>query len=329
MVPEYQCVWKHLRTNSPTANNQLPARNHGQSTTLDSSIIDITHLCHSRSINRTSSTTSQSPSLNTMAAPGASFPAHLQTNRRTEAHQQRLLQVQAELLAAKHPILSNGPGAKPAGLYNEGNTCFFNSTFQALAATTSLIDLVGPVIFPYTSSTANAAVASSAAPSVEASSATANDSNHTTPHLPPEVQALDHPAKSYTSLATGSDGYPLYPHSIPSLLDAALEPEHAKLLPVTLAFEKCLGKAWKAKDEGLKEAEKVAAIKAGEDGSSASAGGSAEKEKSVSLKALLRELGKKYDQYEDVSLLFVTYLITSYLLHVLLLGLVRPVLLTT
>lgn len=41
-------------------NNQQPARNHGQSTTLDSLIIEITHLCHSRSINQTSYTASQS-----------------------------------------------------------------------------------------------------------------------------------------------------------------------------------------------------------------------------------------------------------------------------
>ena len=230
-----------------------------------------------------------------MAAPGASYPAHLQTTRRTEAHQQRLLEVQAELLAAKHPILSNGPGAKPAGLYNEGNTCFFNSTFQALAATTSLIDLIGPVIFP-----APAASESATAPAPTATAASSSASSNEQPHL--FDASLDHPAKSYTAIATGSDGYELYPHSIPSLLDAALEPENARLLPVTLAFEKCLGKAWKAKDEGLRDAERLALEQNGEkESKKGSAGDSAEKEKSVSLKALLRELGRKYDQYEDVS----------------------------
>lgn len=224
-----------------------------------------------------------------MAAPGPSFPAHLQTTRRTEAHQQRLLEVQAELLAAKHPILSNGPGAKPAGLYNEGNTCFFNSTFQALAATTSLIDLIGPVIFPTPSSSS----AAEHAPNSNPNSITTSEGQ---PQLPDD--SLDHPARSYTAIATGSDGYELYPHSIPSLLDAALEPENARLLPVTLAFEKCLGKAWKAKDEGLRDAERLALEQLEKEGKKSES----EKDKSVSLKALLRELGRKYDQYEDVSL---------------------------
>lgn len=231
-----------------------------------------------------------------MAAPGATFPSHLQPNRRTETHQQRLLEAQADLLAAKHPVQnghSGGPTAKPAGLYNEGNTCFFNSTFQALAATTSLIDLIGPVIFPSPASDST---------HTGASTSTSTSPTTTTHNIP---DSLDHPAKTYTTTATGSDNAPLYPHSIPSLLDAALEPENARLLPVTLAFEKCLGKAWRAKDEGLKGSLSSGSSPVGGSGSGKEVGkreASAEKEKSVSLKALLRELGKKYDQYEDVSI---------------------------
>lgn len=230
-----------------------------------------------------------------MAAPGATFPSHLQPHRRTETHQQRLLEAQAELFAAKHPVQNGhtgGPTAKPAGLYNEGNTCFFNSTFQALAATTSLIDLIGPVIFP-----------SPGSEPTQTGASTSTSSTTTSAHNIPD--ALDHPAKTYTTTATGSDNAPLYPHSIPSLLDAALEPENARLLPVTLAFEKCLGKAWRAKDEGLKGSLSAGSSPSPGSGSGKEVGkreASAEKEKSVSLKALLRELGKKYDQYEDVSL---------------------------
>jgi ubiquitin carboxyl-terminal hydrolase 16/45 len=211
----------------------------------------------------------------TMAAPGASIP--MQGSRRSETHQQRLLEVQAQILAQNHPIIGSARGAKPAGILNEGNTCFFNSTFQALAATTSLIDLVGPVIFP--------------APKNVSTTIPEGD-EHQSGGGPPD--ALDRPAHTYTAIATGSDGYPLYPHSIPSLLDAALEPEHAKLLPVTLAFEKCLGKAWKAKDEGLKN---LRAVEAGD----TDAERAVEKEKSLSLRTLLKELSRKYDQYDDVS----------------------------
>jgi hypothetical protein len=185
-------------------------------------------------------------------------------------------------------------------LFNEGNTCFFNSTFQALAATTSLIDLIGPVIFP----------APTSDPQQTGASTSTSTTTTTAAHNIPD--ALDHPAKTYTTTATGSDNAPLYPHSIPSLLDAALEPENARLLPVTLAFEKCLGKAWRAKDEGLKgsisASSSSAALSSGKEAGKRES--NAEKEKSVSLKALLRELGKKYDQYEDVS--FGSYIVRNF-----------------
>lgn len=154
-----------------------------------------------------------------------------------------------------------------------------------------MIDLVGLVIFPPVAAggtqktdvlTAQSGASNGAAGTAELDGA-----------VDPPVD--DEPAKTYTTIATGSDGYALYTHSIPSLLDSALEPDNARLLPVTLAFEKCLGKAWKAKDESLKKAGVT-----GKDGKA-----EAEKEKTLSLKQLLKEVARKYDQYGDVSRVIV------------------------
>lgn len=200
--------------------------------------------------------------------------------RRSEAHQQRLLEAHAAILAQTHPVLSQTVGAKPAGLLNQGNTCFLNSTFQALAATTQLIDLVSPVIFPPPTATTTTATptGSVTVQQDEPQVAEQVDGQVVQPPAVPSLLPDAHPT------GTAMDGLQLTSQSIPSLLEEALEPDNSKLLPVALTFEKCLGKAWRAKDDTLVTREGVE---------------KPESERNVSLKALLYELGKKYDQYTD------------------------------
>lgn len=207
---------------------------------------------------------------------------------RSEAEEQRLFQAMAIVNAAASP--TNGLGAKPAGLVNDGNTCFFNSTFQALAATVSLMNLMQPIIFP-----------------VE---------EHT--HDAEDTPVANKPTHTTTGLATGSDGTSLLPSAIPSLQDSAMEPENAKLMPVTLTFERCLGRAWRAKDAAVLSSPAYKSFvanatagsnHAGENGVVKSAASSrrnslAENKAAdahLSISPLLKELAKKYDQYDGVS----------------------------
>lgn len=73
------------------------------------------------------------------------------------------------------------------------------------------------------------------------------------------------------------------PRRIPCNLEDSLEPPLAPLLPVTHAFVKSLTRAWRMKDEG-----------GGTWGSQEGAS-----HRSMSLRGLLRELSRKYDQYDD------------------------------
>lgn len=207
---------------------------------------------------------------------------------RSEADEQRLFQAMATVTAAASPTY--GLGAKPPGLVNDGNTCFFNSTFQALAATTSLINLLSPVIFP-----------------VEEHIAVSTDAQANMPDV-------DTPAHTKTALATGSDGFKLLPSAIPSLQDSAVEPENARLMPVTLTFERCLGRAWRAKDSAVMSSPAYRNLVARAANGASTAGGKSAAssrrnsmaehktpDSSLSIGSLLKELAKKYDQYDGVS----------------------------
>jgi ubiquitin carboxyl-terminal hydrolase 16/45 len=114
---------------------------------------------------------------------------------------------------------------KPVGIINEQNTCFLNSTFQALSATRPLISLM---TWSPTSS------------------------------LDPGPN-LARPSFS--------------PDRVPALQPSAFDPPLYDLLPVTRAFLNNLHKAWKGKES--------------------------DEQKSISLRTLLRELARKYDQYDD------------------------------
>lgn len=210
---------------------------------------------------------------------------------RSEAEEQRLFQAMAIVNAAASP--TNGLGAKPAGLVNDGNTCFFNSTFQALAATVSLMNLMQPVIFPVEEQT----------------------------HSAEDTPVANKPAHTTTGLATGSDGTNLLPSAIPSLQDSAMEPENAKLMPVTLTFERCLGRAWRAKDAAVLSSPAYKSFvanatagsnHAGENGVVPGVKSAASSRRNsladnkaadahLSISPLLKELAKKYDQYDGVS----------------------------
>ncbi|KAJ9118222.1 hypothetical protein QFC22_004129 [Naganishia vaughanmartiniae] len=209
---------------------------------------------------------------------------------RSEAAEQRLFQAMATVNAAASP--THGLGAKPVGLVNDGNTCFFNSTFQALAATTSLINLLSPVIFPAEEHTTTEGEAAKG-----------------------EVPDVNTPAHTTTGLATGSDGSHLLPSAIPSLQDSAVEPENAKLMPVTLTFERCLGRAWRAKDSAVMSTQEYKSLVANANSTDAAlpeAAGTnsvassrrnslAERkaaDATISIGPLLKELAKKYDQYD-------------------------------
>lgn len=221
---------------------------------------------------------------------------------RSEAAEQRLFQAMATVNAAASP--THGLGAKPVGLVNDGNTCFFNSTFQALAATTSLINLLSPVIFP-----------------AEEHATTGGEAGKD------QVPDINTPAHTTTGLATGSDGSHLLPSAIPSLQDSAVDPENAKLMPVTLTFERCLGRAWRAKDSAVMSTKEYKSFVANAnvnsksnstDASSSVAAGTksvassrrnslAERkttDATLSIGPLLKELAKKYDQYDGVSTIY-------------------------
>lgn len=73
------------------------------------------------------------------------------------------------------------------------------------------------------------------------------------------------------------------PKRIPANLPDAIEPPLFQLLPVTHAFVESLTRAWRMKDAG-----------GGTYGSQESAS-----HRSMSLRGLLRELARKYDQYDD------------------------------
>ncbi|KAJ9099815.1 hypothetical protein QFC21_003815 [Naganishia friedmannii] len=215
---------------------------------------------------------------------------------RSEAAEQRLFQAMATVNAAASP--THGLGAKPVGLVNDGNTCFFNSTFQALAATTSLINLLSPVIFP-----------------AEEHATTGGEAGKD------EVPDINTPAHTTTGLATGSDGSHLLPSAIPSLQDSAVDPENAKLMPVTLTFERCLGRAWRAKDSAVMSTREYNSLVANANSSSNSTSvdatssqaagtksvassrrnslaGRKAADATLSIGPLLKELAKKYDQYD-------------------------------
>jgi hypothetical protein len=219
------------------------------------------------------------------------FPGYKRA--RSEAEEERLFRAMATVTAAASP--THGLGAKPPGLVNDGNTCFFNSTFQALAATTSLINLLSPVIFPI------------------------EEHKDTSTQVQENMPNVDTPAHTKTALATGSDGFKLLPSAIPSLQDLAVEPEYAKLMPVTLTFERCLGRAWRAKDSAVMATPAYQSLLAANSGSTSANGTGASgtkstassrrnsiaehkaPESSLSIGSLLKELAKKYDQYDGVS----------------------------
>ncbi len=230
---------------------------------------------------------------------------------------------------------------------------------QSLAATGSLIELLGPVIFPPEKEEAEEEEEIAAeekedapegnnpgqaelsgvetlgkeqqikSPTQETASPIPFIQPHTvtSPTLSPD-NALTIPRPSLLHRTPSNLNIPhhtpsLPPSSlIPSLRDEALILSNAKLLPVTLAFERSLGRAWKAKDGVIKGAlEKEGRLKEKEnarrDSAVANGTDSAEKEqqdkekekkakkdddaKALSFKTLLRELAKKYDQYADVS----------------------------
>ncbi|OCF36581.1 hypothetical protein I316_01832 [Kwoniella heveanensis BCC8398] len=128
---------------------------------------------------------------------------------------------------------------KPIGIHNESNTCFLNSTFQALSATAPLTSLLS-----------------------------------TSPYSPLHVH-------SESSLPAPA----IHPKRIPSLHPDILEPPLYELTPVTRAFTQMLHKAWRMKEAG-----------GGTTGSSETSS-----KRSMSLVPLLREIARKYDQYDDYS----------------------------
>ncbi|WVF72229.1 hypothetical protein IAT40_007041 [Kwoniella sp. CBS 6097] len=128
---------------------------------------------------------------------------------------------------------------KPIGIHNESNTCFLNSTFQALSATAPLTSLLS-----------------------------------TSPHSPLYI----HPESSLPAPS-------IHPKLIPSLHPDILEPPLYDLTPVTRAFTQMLHKAWRMKEAG---------------GGTSGAGETSSK-RSMSLVPLLREIARKYDQYDDYS----------------------------
>ncbi|WRT67214.1 uncharacterized protein IL334_004180 [Kwoniella shivajii] len=132
-----------------------------------------------------------------------------------------------------------GRELKPIGIHNESNTCFINSTFQALSATPSLATLL---------------------------SNSPQSPLYVNPH-----SSLPSPTVS-TKL-------------IPSLQPEILEPPLYDLVPVTRAFTNSLHRAWRMKEAG-----------GGTYGS-----GETSSTKSMSLNSLLREIARKYDQYDDYS----------------------------
>lgn len=241
---------------------------------------------------------------------------HSASIRRSDSTDDKILQARAHRLAqAAYPSLAGGTDgdgqspsayAKPIGLVNEGNTCYLNSTFQALAASKSLINLLAPVIVtPKTTIGARSQTVDSSESNADESGA-GDDGAEGSSNLPepPEPLLADpfiasHSPYSAVAINTGgtcndpnSTVY-VTPNSIPSLRDEALEPENAKLLPVTFAFERALGRAWKAKDaaagafdENATPTDKARANKEAE-------------QKSLSLKTLLKELSQKYDQYDE------------------------------
>lgn len=219
------------------------------------------------------------------------------TTRRSDLQAEKLAQTRATRLAqaAYGAELSSSQYAKPAGLINEGNTCFFNSTFQALAASRSLINLLAPVIVPTKSST-------EATPGAEAAEKQ-KEEDDSTPQPPTPLVAdpnislhSPYPPVSVSTGAAADDPLSVIqitPHAIPSLRDEALEPDTSNLLPVTFAFERALGRAWKAKDAA------VSALTHAEGEDSGAAAAAAAEQKALSLKSLLRELARKYDQYDE------------------------------
>lgn len=92
------------------------------------------------------------------------------------------------------------------------------------------------------------------------------------------------PAETFTPLDTHTLPPPLVPASrIPSLSAETLEPPLYGLLPVTRAFQSSLQKAWKMKDA------RGGTMGADEE----------RPNRSMSLRSLLREIAKKYEQYDD------------------------------
>ncbi|KAK6902972.1 hypothetical protein I203_108233 [Kwoniella mangroviensis CBS 8507] len=136
---------------------------------------------------------------------------------------------------------TSGPGMalKPIGIHNESNTCFLNSTFQALSATAPLTTLL--------SSSPNSPL-----------------SVHPNSSLPDPI---------------------VHPKLIPSLHPDVLEPPLYDLIPVTRAFTNSLHRAWRMKEAG-----------GGTYGASETSS-----KRSMSLNSLLREIARKYDQYDDYS----------------------------
>ncbi|KAL7425092.1 hypothetical protein Q5752_000780 [Cryptotrichosporon argae] len=138
---------------------------------------------------------------------------------------------------AASPGLGLPTARKPAGLYNDHNTCFLNSTFQALSATPPLISLLS--------------------------------ANPAAPLRPVPSSLLPAPVHP--------------PALIPALHAGADEPELYPLLPVTREFTRALLGTW--------------AIKEGGGGTSGAHEHAATR--SMSLRRLLKEIARKYDQYDD------------------------------
>nr|XP_019042311.1 hypothetical protein I302_08913 [Kwoniella bestiolae CBS 10118]OCF21241.1 hypothetical protein I302_08913 [Kwoniella bestiolae CBS 10118] len=134
---------------------------------------------------------------------------------------------------------SAGMELKPIGIHNESNTCFLNSTFQALSATAPLTTLLS-----------------------------------SSPQSPLSIHAN-------SSLPDPT----VHPKLIPSLHPDILEPPLYELLPVTRAFTNSLHRAWRMKEAG---------------GGTYGHGETSSK-RSMSLNSLLREIARKYDQYDDYS----------------------------
>ncbi len=143
---------------------------------------------------------------------------------------------------------------KPIGIVNEQNTCFLNSTFQAVSLlwkhSQGLVD--GGVQLSATTPMISI-LTSSSEPSCPHSSAS---------QLPPPAVSSDR---------------------IPSLQPEALEPPLYDFLPVTRTFNASIQKAWKMKDAG----------------GGTSGPGETSSTRSMTLRNLLQEMAKKYDQYDD------------------------------